>query len=239
MFTRRHRVSRALAVVTLVAATALYTAAAAAAAAAAIGDDAQQCFLFPGATYGQGELKTLKVDDAAACCDACGDNGQCAAWTFHKRPVDVRYNCYLKGNVKTEQPPRPVDPNNMTLTGLRPGRTCQAGDLCPEGWPCPSCGQATCSCAGPNPGHRGHPMACVAPHDKFPFCNTSLSVADRVRDLVSRINDTVKANLLTARGRGGSGQNMQALPELGVPSYYWGTNCLHSLNGGACVLNVS
>ena len=30
---------------------------------------------------------------------------------------------------------------------------------------------------------------------------------------------------------------MQSLPELGVPAYYWGTNCLHSLNGGSCVTN--
>lgn len=28
---------------------------------------------------------------------------------------------------------------------------------------------------------------------------------------------------------------MQSLPALGVPAYYWGTNCLHSLNGGKCV----
>ena len=28
---------------------------------------------------------------------------------------------------------------------------------------------------------------------------------------------------------------MQSIPALGVPAYYWGTNCLHSLNGGQCV----
>jgi beta-glucosidase-like glycosyl hydrolase len=26
-------------------------------------------------------------------------------------------------------------------------------------------------------------------------------------------------------------------PALGVPAYYWGTNCLHSLNGGECVVD--
>jgi hypothetical protein len=58
-----------------------------------------------------------------------------------------------------------------------------------------------------------------------------------LKDLVARINDTDKPNLLTARGKGGGGKEMQALPALGVPAYYWGTNCLHSLNGGQCVLN--
>ena len=38
-------------------------------------------------------------------------------------------------------------------------------------------------------------------------------------------------------GRGGNGHQLQALPALGVPGYYWGTNCLHSLNGGYCVNN--
>jgi len=80
-------------------------------------------------------------------------------------------------------------------------------------------------------------FACVAPNDKWTFCNPKLSVEDRVRDLISRINDTDKANLLTARGTGGKGKHMQALPALGVPAYYWGTNCLHSLNTHECVTN--
>lgn len=71
----------------------------------------------------------------------------------------------------------------------------------------------------------------------YPFCDTTLAVADRVNDLISRINNSDKPNLLTARGRGGNGEQMQAIPALGVPSYYWGTNCLHSLNGGRCVVN--
>ena len=60
---------------------------------------------------------------------------------------------------------------------------------------------------------------------------------DRVLDLVKRVNDSDKPNLLTARGLGGGGSKMQSLPALGVPAYYWGTNCLHSLNGGQCVVD--
>ena len=56
---------------------------------------------------------------------------------------------------------------------------------------------------------------------KNPAGNTSLSPRQRAADLVSRIDDAAKPGLLTAR-------EVVALPEIGVPSYYYGTNCLHS-----------
>ena len=65
-------------------------------------------------------------------------------------------------------------------------------------------------------------LGCQLPgHTHYPFCDTSLTAADRAADLVSRINVTDKPALLTARAT-------RALPALGVPSYYYGTNCLHS-----------
>eukprot|EP00036_Acanthoecidae_sp_10tr_P008588 CAMPEP_0182919026 /NCGR_PEP_ID=MMETSP0105_2-20130417/2424_1 /TAXON_ID=81532 ORGANISM="Acanthoeca-like sp., Strain 10tr" /NCGR_SAMPLE_ID=MMETSP0105_2 /ASSEMBLY_ACC=CAM_ASM_000205 /LENGTH=784 /DNA_ID=CAMNT_0025056151 /DNA_START=43 /DNA_END=2397 /DNA_ORIENTATION=+ len=70
--------------------------------------------------------------------------------------------------------------------------------------------------------------------DHFPFCNTSLPLDDRVRDLVSRIPDEIKPNLLTARGHEHSVASQQDIPELGVPSYYWGQNCLHSSMFSSC-----
>lgn len=75
------------------------------------------------------------------------------------------------------------------------------------------------------------------PHDGLPFCDRSLTVHERVLDLIARVNDSDKANLLTARGLGGGGSHMQRLPALGVPAYYWGNNCLHSLGGGRCVVD--
>ena len=70
-------------------------------------------------------------------------------------------------------------------------------------------------------------MACKsAPYSALPFCDTSLSVDDRVKDLVSRIKDTDKPDLLTARAS-------KPLPDIGVPAYYWGTNCIHSVENGA------
>ena len=88
--------------------------------------------------------------------------------------------------------------------------------------------------------------ACVLPgHTSYPFCNTSLDIDSRVYDLIQRIRSEDKPNLLTARGcRNCNGSvdmdefeydgmlktpgHQQALPYLGVPAYYWGTNCIHS-----------
>ena len=83
----------------------------------------------------------------------------------------------------------------------------------------------------------------VSPRRAYPFCDTTKPIDDRVTDLISRIHDADKPNLLTARGgKGGhssTADKMQPLPYLGVPEYYWGTNCLHSvnnvLNGTGCL----
>ncbi len=45
--------------------------------------------------------------------------------------------------------------------------------------------------------------ACQPPHDVYPFCNASLPMADRVRDLISRLELSEIPPLLTARARGG------------------------------------
>jgi beta-D-xylosidase 4 len=60
----------------------------------------------------------------------------------------------------------------------------------------------------------------------LPFCDSAQPISVRVADLVSRINDTDKPDLLTARAS-------KAIPELGVPGYYWGTNCIQSVENGA------
>ena len=79
------------------------------------------------------------------------------------------------------------------------------------------------TCSGLRIGPRPTGLACLPPHDHYVFCDTTLPVEARVADLVQRINDSDKPNLLTARGTGGSGQHIQAIPALGVPGYYWGT----------------
>jgi beta-D-xylosidase 4 len=69
------------------------------------------------------------------------------------------------------------------------------------------------------------PRACSTPEtSKFPFCDTSLSIDDRIDDLISRIDIKYVPQLLTAR----SSPN-NAIPELGLPEYDWGANCIHGV----------
>jgi hypothetical protein len=62
----------------------------------------------------------------------------------------------------------------------------------------------------------------------WPFCNTSLSHDERLDDLVARINMSEAGSQLTAR-------QSSALPRLGIPSYYYGTNVLHGFREAGCV----
>eukprot|EP00039_Didymoeca_costata_P012075 m.172797 g.172797 ORF g.172797 m.172797 type:complete len:176 (+) comp15376_c0_seq12:49-576(+) len=83
-----------------------------------------------------------------------------------------------------------------------------------------------CCWAKPYPPPPPAPPACQGKFASFPFCDTTKSTEERVADLVSRIKDEDKPGLLTAR-------NMTTLPYLGIPEYYWGTNCIQSVENGA------
>jgi hypothetical protein len=204
---------------------------------------ASGCYLFPGATVGSGGIEHLWTADAAGCCDACTNHTKCLAWTFHKdrAPENTSFasNCILKDNTVPLVPPRKVDPRNNTLSGLTSAApTCAPkqtpADLCPGGIPCPDCGTSTqCSCYVPHGMQPAAPgFACLpgGPSTHLPFCDHLLPVEVRVRDLISRINDTDKPALLTARGPSVDGvRQLRGIPALGVPSYYWGENCLHSI----------
>ena len=74
--------------------------------------------------------------------------------------------------------------------------------------------------------------ACVAPHDHYPFCDQTKPLDERVSDLLSRIREEDVPNLLTARGHLG---RQQSLPYIGVPSFYWGHNCMVSTSFKTCV----
>jgi len=62
----------------------------------------------------------------------------------------------------------------------------------------------------------------TAGHTDYPFCNTTLSLDERVRDLIGRLRPDEKAPLLTARE-----SPLGGVPRLGLPEYDWGTNCIH------------
>ena len=110
---------------------------------AASAADAPACHIFPGATYGMGQIATGAAADAGECCAQCTASPLCQAWTFHKKPsaADPEKNCYLKDNVKPESPPRKIDPHNNPLSGLTAGPTCTPhASVCASGEPCPVCG---------------------------------------------------------------------------------------------------
>ena len=68
----------------------------------------------------------------------------------------------------------------------------------------------------------------------FRFCDASLSLDERVNDLIARVWNTssdVIPMLLTARNMGKS-----ALPLLGVPEYDYGMNAIHGVQS-SCVLD--
>ena len=74
--------------------------------------------------------------------------------------------------------------------------------------------------------------ACQPPHDTFPFCDTRLSLDERVNDLIARVwatSEDVIPEILTARNMGKS--NLSAL---GVPEYDYGLNAIHGVQS-SCV----
>ena len=62
----------------------------------------------------------------------------------------------------------------------------------------------------------GVDKACEGQYSHYPFCNTSLSTDERVKDLISRLNLTEKATLLIARE-----SPLNSIPRLGIPEYDW------------------
>jgi beta-D-xylosidase 4 len=75
--------------------------------------------------------------------------------------------------------------------------------------------------------------ACQPPFDTLPFCNTGLSIDERVDDLIERLWAQANASIpehLTARNMG-----KNAVPVLGLPEYDWGLNCIHGVQS-SCVL---
>ena len=70
--------------------------------------------------------------------------------------------------------------------------------------------------------------ACQPPHDGYAFCDVSLPLERRLDDLLDHIPMSSYGKLLTAR-------QSVALPEIGLPAYYWGTNAIHGLRNVECL----
>ena len=81
------------------------------------------------------------------------------------------------------------------------------------------------------PGNTVATRACLpGKTDSFPFCNVSLSIEERVENLISLLNDDEIPPLLTAReGGGGSPGPPGNISRIGLPEYDWGVNCIHGV----------
>ena len=80
------------------------------------------------------------------------------------------------------------------------------------------------------------PVACSQNFNSYKFCDTKLSIDDRVNNLISMLTLEEKAKLLTARE-----SPLNSIPRLGIPEYDWGANCIHSAQarcGSACATGI-
>ncbi|EDQ84789.1 uncharacterized protein MONBRDRAFT_39142 [Monosiga brevicollis MX1] len=69
---------------------------------------------------------------------------------------------------------------------------------------------------------------CMGASSSYPFCDTKLSVDDRLKDLVSRVSTADAATQLRAR-------ESAQIDNIGLPAYYWGTNAIHGMQNTACL----
>jgi xylan 1,4-beta-xylosidase len=67
-------------------------------------------------------------------------------------------------------------------------------------------------------------FGCQTGFDTYQFCNTSLSIEERVKDLIGRLTLDEKPYLLVARE-----SPLGNISRLGVPQYDWGANCVHGV----------
>ena len=154
---------------------------------------------------------------AALCATACGLSGYVlAGLTGHTTPVPAVGNCYCGSEQNASAVKAP--PSDCSM-------------LCPGGGS-PSCGANNrmalynITCDSPMPAPPGPSLngsVCTQPETRdLPFCDVSLTFEERTRDLVSRITMGEAGRQLTAR-------NAPAIPRLGIPAYYWGTNFVHGI----------
>ena len=77
--------------------------------------------------------------------------------------------------------------------------------------------------------------ACQGAFLSLPYCNTALPLDQRVEDFIQRLwaNTSWIPPQLTARhGGGGNPGPTSDVPELGLPDYDWGLNCIHGVQSG-------
>ena len=164
--------------------------------------------------------KALSVADCAAACAA--DGFPVIALTSNAAPAAYCY-CGLAVAGGAQRAPSAAN-CSLACPGAPPGDNCGADGFSAV---------YALTCDGPlPPAPVGPPLAagraCSQPEVRaLPFCNTSLPRAARVADLVARLSLSELASQLQAR-------SSAAVPRLGLPPFYWGSNNLHGISGSNC-----
>lgn len=69
--------------------------------------------------------------------------------------------------------------------------------------------------------------ACQPPYNTYPFCDNTLSLDTRLKDLISRVNQNEIPSLITARHYTPTTNNN--ISRLGIPEFDWGMNAIHGV----------
>ena len=160
-----------------------------------------------------------EAESVADCVSRCGALGyRLSGLTGNAGPPPVAY-CYCGSSVDGAAVQAPAADCSLP---------CPAGG----GAGAPPCGGSyrlalyNSTCTGPMPPPPGPGLngtACSQPESAaWAFCNKTLTVEERVADLVSRLTLYEIGPQLTAR-------HSPAIPRLGIPSYYWGLNVVHGV----------
>jgi len=147
-------------------------------------------------------LEDKKAKSEGECCSRCQANSKCKSFAFHTHSFD----CWLHGAITGSTGQSGV------VSGVPPG---VLPPLPPPPAPMgvPS-GPDACS-----PGTNG---------TSFKFCDHTLSMDERLDDLIERVELDEIALELTAR-------QSEPIERIGVPSYYWGTNAIHGMQNVQCL----
>ncbi len=142
-----------------------------------------------------------------ACCALCQKDHRCKSWTYHDDKT-----CWLHSEIG------PSKRESGAVSGVPSGKLPPIPPPAPphhgdSGMGVPS-GPDACS-----PGTNG---------TKYKFCDHSLSMDERLDDLIQRVEVDEIALELTAR-------QSEPIDRIGVPSYYWGTNAIHGMQNVQCL----
>ena len=154
------------------------------------------------------DLKSSVASSEGECCTMCQGEPKCKSWTYHSGGRA----CWLHSSVG------PSHKEGGSVSGV-PGSVMPP---LPPPAPPPHHDSSMGVPSGPDacsPGTNGTALK---------FCDHTLSMDERLDDLIERVEVDEIALELTAR-------QSEPIERIGVPSYYWGTNAIHGMQNVQCL----